>query len=102
MNRQVRSDAAFFDTLTQTPMGKGPATVQTSYNDNWQAVTKTDDNNHIKQYAYDRANRLATATDAKSNNVSYAYDANGNVISTTETDRSDLGNPMQTFVTHFA
>lgn len=99
MNRLTRKDAAFFDPQSQAPIGAGFSATLTYYNDSSQVVAEVDDNNHTNQFVYDTANRRSVVTDAKGNRTTFTYDANGNVVTQTEVDKSDLGQPDQTFVT---
>ena len=99
MDRVIRTDAAFFDTATQTPIGDGLSTTMTEYTDNSQVKRVLDDNNHQATMVYDPANRSRTGTDHKGNTTTYDYDANGNVVVVTEVEKSDLGNPDQPFTT---
>jgi len=101
MDRLIRQDQTFFDTQTQVPIGDGQSTTRTFYSDNSQVLRLVDDNNHTNTTAYDTANRRRTVTDPKTNTITYTYDANGNLVTNTEVDRSDLGNPNQTFVTTY-
>lgn len=99
MDRQIRTEVAFFDIDTQVPIDDGTATTQMFYNDNSQIIRIVDDNNHETRTSYDTANRQKVVTDAKGNTLAYTYDANNNVISLTEVEQSDLGSPADTFVT---
>ncbi|MDD2597799.1 MAG: DUF6531 domain-containing protein [Kiritimatiellae bacterium] len=56
----------------------------------------------ITQYSYDGLDRCVRATDPMGNETHYAYDANGNLLSATQTDRSDLGGPDEVFVRRYA
>ena len=98
-NRRVQTDQAFFDPATGTNIAGGHALSRTSYAPNSQVVQAIDADGHTNSTAYDTANRVSLVTDAKGNTTAYTYDANGNVLATTETDRSDLGTPSQTFTT---
>ena len=98
-DRQIKTDAAFFDPATQTDIGTGHAITSIAYSGTSQAITNIDANSNAFITRYDTANRLLITTDAKSNTVTYAYDVNNNVIRTTEVDLSDLGSPSQTIQT---
>lgn len=102
MDRPTRADVSFFDPQTQLSILDGLSTTQTSYTDNSDVSLQVDDNGHPTTYTYDTANRRRVVTDPRGNTVTYAYDANSNVTAVTEVDRSDLGNPDQTFVTTYA
>ncbi len=102
MNRRISQAEQFFNTQTQAPIGDGQAVTTFEYTDNSQLKTLTDDNNADWQYAYDTANRRSVVTDPKANTTSYSYDANGNIISTTEVDQSDIGDPAGTLVTTYS
>jgi len=99
MDRLIQTKTAFFDTDAQIPIDDSLATTRMFYNDNSQIIRVIDDNNHGTSTTYDTANRQSVITDTKSNTATYAYDANDNVISVTEVEKSDLGNPDETFVT---
>ena len=98
MDRCTECRTEHFDTASQLPIGDGQSTQSCTYNDCSQALSCTDDNAHTTSYAYDTANRCSSITDARGNSVVYVYDANSNVAQTTETDKSDLGNPDEVFV----
>lgn len=102
MDRLTQSDASFFDTTTQLPIGDGSVKHRYFYTGHSRVLSFIDDNTNATFFAYDTANRLALLTDAKSNTVAHGYDANGNVTAKTEVDKSDLGNPDQTRLTTFA
>ena len=99
MDRRVQTDTAFFNTQTHVNIGGGHAITLTVFSANSQVLTNYDANTNVTISSYDTANRRSLATDAKANTFAYVYDANGNVTSTTETDKSDLGNPNQSFTT---
>ena len=101
MDRMIQTNTGFFETETQTPIADGQSTAVIDYSDNSQVTRTVNDNNHTTLTSYDTANRQLTITDAKNNTVTFAYDANSNVISTTEVEKSDLGNPDETFTTTF-
>jgi RHS repeat-associated protein len=101
MDRLIRSDVAFFDTENQLPSGDGQSTTLFTYSANSQLLSVTDDNNHTYRYAYDRALRLQTTTDPRTNTVACAYDANSNPLQLTRVEKSDLGNPNQTFAMRY-
>ena len=102
MDRRTRQDMAFFDAESQTSIGDGLATMQTFYNDNSQVILTVDDNQHESLTSYDTANRRSRVTDAKGNTTTFAYDANSNTLSMSSVEKSDLGNPDQTFTTSSA
>ncbi|HKQ50400.1 MAG TPA: DUF6531 domain-containing protein [Phycisphaerae bacterium] len=104
MDRRTRQDIAHFDTLPPQPaIGDGLSTTLSSYANNSQTTSVTTDlPGHVTNYTYDTANRLLTTTDAKLNTSTHSYDADSNVISMVETDKSDLGNPNETFTTTYA
>ncbi|MHC4443652.1 MAG: DUF6531 domain-containing protein [Planctomycetota bacterium] len=102
LDRLTTSTVEFFDTATQAPIDDGQSVTTIVYNDNSQVLTVTDDNSHATTTTYDLANRLWTVTDAKGNIVTHAYDANSNVTATAEVDKSDLGNPDETFITGYS
>jgi RHS repeat-associated protein len=99
MDRLTRTDIAFFDTDTQTPIGDSLSTSQIFYSANSQIIREVDDNGHETLYTYDTANRRSVVTDDKNNTMTFGYDANDNIIAVTEVEKSDLGNPDEAFVT---
>lgn len=101
MDRLTQSDDEHFDTSNGTPLGDGQSSSYVAYSNTSQVLLTVDDNNHATTYEYDTALRLKRTTDAKTNMVEYAYDANSNPLTVTETEKSDLGNPPQTFVTTY-
>jgi YD repeat-containing protein len=102
MDRLIRTDAALFDPVTQTPILDGQATTQVFYTDNSQVRRVVDDSGHETLTTYDTADRRSVVTDSKTNTATYAYDASDNVVAMTEVDKSELGNPNQTFTTTYA
>src|SRR6185436_11128750 len=78
LSRHVRSRQAFFDILTQSPIGDGEATTSFTYAPDGALLSETDDNGHTTRYTYDSAGRVASVIDPKTNIVLYAYDACGN------------------------
>jgi len=101
MDRVTRVEEAFFDPATQAPIGDGSSVTQYVWSGTSQITRVTDDNGHATQYAYDGANRPAIETDAAGNTLSYARDANGNVTSVTSVEKSDTGQPDQSFTTQY-
>ncbi|MDD2599548.1 MAG: HU family DNA-binding protein [Kiritimatiellae bacterium] len=65
-------------------------------------VAITNDLGRATTFTFDTAMFLTGVVDAKSNRTEYAYDFNGNVLSTTQTDRSDLGGPDEVIVRNSA
>lgn len=102
MDRRTREDVKFFNPATQSSYLDGNATTTTAYASNSQVTSVTNDNGHTTTWAYDTANRTLARFDAKGNETTYVYDENSNVISISELELSDLGNPDQTFVTTYA
>ena len=104
MDRLIRTEVAFFDTDTQTPLQggqqAGKSITRTDYSDNSQVIRTENDNLHQTATVYDTAHRASVVTDHKNNTVAYGYDANSNVVSVAEVDKSDLGNPDESFVTN--
>ena len=105
MDRRTREITDFFDTETQNPIQGGQqmgrVITDTDWNDNSQIIQITDDNLHAITILYDSANRKSVVTDPKNNSVTYTYDNNSNVINISETEKSDLLNPDETFVTTY-
>ncbi len=101
LNRLIRTEVSFFDPNTQNSIDDGSVVTQTEYSDNSQVLKVTDDNSHQTLTIYDTANRWGTITDAKGNTVTYTYDENSNIIAATEVEKSDLGDPNETYVTTY-
>lgn len=101
IDRLFRTETAFFDPTTQAPIGDGLSVGETFYSDNSQIIRVVNDNNHTTLTAYDTANRRSLVTDAKGNTTRYGYDADSNVISRTQTDKSDLGGTDEAIATTF-
>ncbi|GJM24063.1 MAG: hypothetical protein DHS20C16_04780 [Phycisphaerae bacterium] len=101
LDRRTRVDADHFDAATQNAIGDGLSSTIFVYSDNSQIISVTDDNSHTTTIEYDTANRQSVVTDAKNNTTAYTYDANSNVVTVTETEKSDLGLPDEVFVTTF-
>jgi YD repeat-containing protein len=95
LNRCVQSVGAWFDPLTQSPIGDGASVSLLTYAPNGACLSSTDDNGHTTRFAYDTAGRLASVTDSKTNVTSYTYDAAGNVLTVTQSDRSELVQGLQ-------
>jgi len=101
LDRLTRVRGSFFNSQTGQPIGDGEATTTFILAPNGQTIVVSDDSDRDRRYAYDTANRLIAVTDPGSNVVSFTYDANGNVLTRTQTDRSDLGGPAQVFTATF-
>jgi RHS repeat-associated protein len=99
MNRRTSVRSQHFDPATQTPIGDGESITGTVFSNASLVVSVTNDNGHTKTKTYDTALRLSRATDAIGNTVDYVYDANSNVVTTVETERSDLGGGDEVFTT---
>ena len=102
VDRLIRSDAAFFDTVTGSAITDGSVTWKYFYDANSRPVRKEDDNSHGTNTAYDTAGRLSATTDAAGNSRTIGYDADSNVLTTTVLEISDLGTAPQSFVTTYA
>ena len=102
MDRQLTWAQGFFETATGLAIDDGFSITTKTYTKSSQLSSVTDDNGHVMSYAYDSANRRSLITDAAGNTVAMSYDANDNLVSQTETDRSDSGAPDQVFTTTFA
>ena len=101
MDRLVRIDTGFFDERSGAPIGDGLSSRTIDYTDGSMIARRVDDNSHQTQWTYDSAERIRTVTDARGNTSTRTYDAGSNLIQTVEVDRSDLGNPDQTFTTTY-
>ena len=99
MDRVVRIDQAHFDPATQTPLGDGARTQTFVWSAASQLLAESNDNGNTSTREYDGLHRLVRKTDAAGNRVEIAYDATSNVVTLTETERSDLGAQDEVFVT---
>jgi len=104
MDRLTQTDEAHFRVQTGMPIGDGLATATTSYGNNGQVESVTNDRGFSTLTSYDTANRRSLVTDALGNTTAFIYDANGNVTSTIELEKSDLdpGLGDRSFTTTFA
>ena len=102
LDRLVSYRMAFFDIFTELSIGDGFQDNALEYAPNGQVTRTTNDRGFATRYDYDSVGRLVRITDAKTNRVEYAYDANGNVLSATQTGRSDVGGPDDVFVRSFS
>jgi YD repeat-containing protein len=110
LGRLTRRIGSFFDIFTQDPIGDGASITRFTYAPNGQLTRETDDNGHSTAYRYDSAGRLsgiargileAGPFEEGVQVCAYTYDAAGNLLSETQTDRSDLGGALQNFVTTY-
>lgn len=101
MDRVIAVERAHFNPVTQEAIGDGVQTIQYEYNANSKFSRLINANNHASTIEYDSVNRRSLVMDAKGNTIEYAYDENSNLISKTETDRSDTGSPDQVFMTTY-
>ena len=101
IDRLVRADGAFFDSVTGAPIGDGFATTKSFYDASSRVIRVEDDNARGTNTAYDSAGRVASTTDAAGNTQTMAYDANSNVLTVTDLEISDLGTLPQSFVTTY-
>ncbi len=102
MDRVTNRTSAFFDLLTQSPLGgDGQVNRHFTYNANSQITQVTDDAGYTTRTDYDWVNRPQLHTDAKGNTVSNIYDNHDNLIAVSESHRSDLGNSNQYFLTQY-
>ena len=105
MDRRTLTITEFFDTVTQADIQGGQqlgeSHIDIGYSDNSQVIQITDDNQHAANFIYDSANRISVGIDPKANSTTYGYDQNSNVITITETEKSDLLNRDEIFVTGY-
>jgi len=101
MDRVVRQDVAFFDLASGLPIDDGQSTTWVVYSDCSQLLAVTNDNHHASLLGYDRLLRLQRGRDSRSNEVFCLYDANSNLTNVNSVEKSDLGNPDQTFATRY-
>ncbi len=101
LDRLVRFRPAFFDIFTELPIGDGFQDNTIAYAPNGLVVATTNDRGHGTVFTFDTTMFLTAIEDVKSNRVDYTYDANGNLLSETETGRSDLGGPDAVFVRQY-
>lgn len=97
MDRSVLASSLHFDDLG-IPVGDGSSTTSTVYSPCGQILATLDDAEHATRTTYDTANRVSMVTDPRGNRIIYGYDQASNVLSVTETDVSDLGSPVESFV----
>lgn len=102
LDRLVRFRPAFFDVFTQLPLGDGWQDNTIEYAPNGLVTRSTNDRGHGTTFVFDTTMFLTGIVDAKSNRVDYAYDANGNVLTATETGRSDLGGADEVFARNYS
>jgi YD repeat-containing protein len=102
LDRCVRFRPAFFDIFTELSIGDGFQDHTLEHAPNGQVTRTTNDRGFGLRYAYDTAGRLIRKTDAKTNHIEYTYDANSNVLTATQTGRSDVGGPDEIFVRSFS
>lgn len=94
---------AYFDVNTQAAIGDGERTTTFSYAPNGQCKSVTDDNGRTTSFAYDTAGQLSSVTGDGAKTVTAVFrDRAGNVTQTTQSDRSDIPGPMQTFQNFFS
>ena len=110
LDRCVRRRVSFFDIFTELSLTDGESTHSTVYAPNGSILSETDDNGNTTRYAYDSAGRLSGVSrglleagpfEEGVQVLAYTHDAAGNVLSVTQTDRSDLGGAVQGFVTAY-
>lgn len=99
MDRPIIVGRVYFDPATQIPITDGTSNTLLVWNNTSQLLSYTDDNARTTTFTYDTANRKHVVTDPKGNSTAYTYDSNSNVIAVTELEKSDLGNPDETFTT---
>ena len=109
LNRLTRRIGSFFDIFTQTPIGDGASIARFTYAPNGQLTRETDDNGSSTAYRYDSAGRLsgiarglleAGPFEEGVQQITFTHDSSGNVITETQTDRSDLGGTQSFVTTH--
>jgi YD repeat-containing protein len=99
MDRCTQRHAEHYDIGTQLPIGDGLRSGTFIWSDRSRVTSATDDNLNACLSTYDSANRLRLTSDANGNITRYNYDQNSNVVFLRENDQSDLGAPVQLFVT---
>ena len=70
-----------------------------TYTDTSHVIQTTDDNANAGMVIQDTMLRPTSYVDARGNVRDYTYDATGNIVTVTQTEVSDLGNPSLTFIT---
>ncbi|NQU38773.1 MAG: hypothetical protein HQ523_02355 [Lentisphaerae bacterium] len=101
LDRCVAVRDAFFDVYTQLPLGDGWRDTTFFYAPNGLIVATTNDRGFRTTYTFDTTLFMTGVADALSNRVDYIYDDNGNVLTATQTGRSDLGGPDEVFVRRY-
>jgi len=99
INRLTRTESEYFDPYSQQPIGDGKSIQLTDYADNSQVVRVEDDRGNAITNRYDGANRLVSVSDSKGNVITNTWDENGNITAVLEVEQSDLGRPVERFLT---
>jgi RHS repeat-associated protein len=102
MNRVTRQETAFFDSVTQAPIGDGLAVEEYQYTATSKRKGYLDDRGNLTAYSYDSMCRMQSVTDAAGNVTTLGYDANGNRTSQTDLEKSGSGGPDQSFLSTYA
>jgi RHS repeat-associated protein len=100
INRNYQKEDAFFNPATQLPYLDGQSTTQYFYDKNSRLAKVIDDNNHQILYEYDGADRQKKTIDHLANEIENIYDQNSNIVQIIRREKSQLGNPEQTFITN--
>jgi RHS repeat-associated protein len=100
LNRNYQIESAFFNPATQLPYLDGQSTTRYFYDKNSRLAEVIDDNNHQILYEYDGADRQKKTIDHLTNEIENIYDQNSNVVQIIRREKSQLGNPEQTFITN--
>ncbi|HZN07688.1 MAG TPA: RHS repeat-associated core domain-containing protein [Pyrinomonadaceae bacterium] len=99
MDRLTAVEVDYFDTETQSDIGRGKSVFRTEYAANSAVIRKIDDNGHETRIVYDTANRKRDEIDHLGNTVTHEYDRSSNVVRVTEVEKSDGGRSDQRSVT---
>ncbi|MEW6008153.1 MAG: RHS repeat-associated core domain-containing protein [Candidatus Omnitrophota bacterium] len=102
LNRAIQVDRAHFDPATQVSFLDGNDTTQYFLDRNSRLTKVFNDNSHQLLYQYDGADRLIKTIDQLTNEQQLIYDSNSNVTQTICLEKSQLGNPDETFTTTYS
>jgi RHS repeat-associated protein len=101
-DRPLRDDSAFFSPSSQAPIGDGFSSLVYTYSPAGGVLTVTDDNGHVTQTEYDTTLEVSRTVDPRGDSVQNTYDSNLNLIGTVETEKTDIGEPDQQFITTYS
>jgi YD repeat-containing protein len=87
LNRRIRTNRAWLDVATSTPLGKsqwdgqeGIVSTLIEYDDNRRPLKIWDESGNIQSFEYDGANRVVASSDGTGESLSIDYDENSNPV----------------------